>query len=691
MEKAYFPATVYRPTSPRTGLSGNALLRLQNLILAGGEQTGTETYLECYKGSLDMGETIPTLALTGTLSAAQDSLTITGVGTLFTTELRSGDWFWCVDDPFMVNVIVGDEELTVYRGPSTALSGDTGYRLPILYEMDRQRATQIQGNGHQFDKGTIIAVGWGTLRLNGTALSASIVLADGTPAVAIYDPTANTYTVYPLDFDTPTVAPTLAADAGGTKGMQAGNYSLRLVPASTVTRGYGNPGPRANVTIAVNERIEVDVSAVPMDTAAGQDAWDVYATQFSQTTNVNEGPWWFVRTVPASEITANLFYIEYLDAEISRQGLLDYNNDPPPDATWMAVIEGNPIWGGCFGKFGGPPGPALVPAVPRNLEAAPADWVVTASPPQTLLGVVESQARLYIPTPSTLQQGVWAPTGDPLIPPLSLRPYWHMGFSNPYQLVFALGWLIGYPQGWPTRSIADAEDAKTQFFGGVVAELTRNWIGAHVMVAWDQQPMVNAICFFQSAYNQNEQGYWTTRVLVWGLNQADWIGDVLLSDSTRDMVVCGVASVDNQLYFLAGGRVDGSPDIAIDTFKWNTPAGDPVDWYAVWQLTAEGITDQNKSVRSMRANGRFTTAVQQLYGFDSDTPESLDDLESGANPLLENTLGTTTQIETSARLRQNRPSLFMFTTRIAGTYDGSGDPDQINGAVLEYIPSGNRR
>lgn len=691
MESLYFPATVYRPTSPRTGLSGNGLLRMRNLILAGGEATGTETYLECYKGSLDLNETIPTLALTGTLTAAIDALTIVGTGTAFTTELRSGQQFWAQDDMFMVNAVIDDTHITVYRGPSVALSADTGHRMPVMYEMDRQRATQIQGNGHQFDKGNIIAIGEGTFRLNGATISASMVLADGTPALALYDQPSGLYTIVPLDFATPTVAPTLAADASGTVGMQAGNYSLRLVPSSTLTRGYGNPGPRANVSIAVDERIEVDVSAVPMDTAAGQDAWDVYATQFSQTTNVNEGPWWYVRTVPASEIVADIFYIEYLDAEINRQGLLDYDNDPPPKAGFIAVIEGNPIWISCFGKLSDTPGPALVPAKPQNLEAAPANWVVTSSPPQTLLGVVESQARLYVPTPASLQQGVWAPTGDPLIPPLSLRPYWHMGFANPYQLVFALGWLIGYPQGGPTKSIADAEDAKAQFFGGQVAEITRNWIGPHVLVQWDQQPMVNAICFFHVADSQNNDGYWTTRVLIWGLNQGDWIGDVVLSDPDRDMVVCGVASVDNQLYFLAGGRVDGSPTITIDTFAWNTPAGSEVDYYAAWQLNAGGITDQNKSVRTMRANGRFTEAKQQLYGFDSDTPESLADIEAGTNPLIEIDLGTTTSIETTPRVRFNIPSLFTFTNRIAGTYDGSGDADQINGAELEYITSGNRR
>ncbi len=686
MEKILFPASVFRPTSPRTGLSGLTILRMENLILAGADK---DIYLECYKGSLDLEETIPTLDLTGTLDASVGDLEIVGTGTLFTTELRSGQQFFSVDDMFMVNEVIDDTHITVYRGPQTALVAATGERMPVMFEINRKRGTLTQGNAHEFDKGTIIGTGTGTLLINGQPLNVTMVLADSIPQIAIWDDGTGLYTVYDLNFATPTVAPTLTGVAGGTHGMQPGDYSLRLVPSSTITAGYGNPGPRANVSlVSADDRIQVDVSAVPMDTASGQDGWDVYASQLG--VGALQGPWWFVRTVPASEIAANLFYIDYLDAEINRQGLLDYDNDPVPAAGFIAVIEGNPMWVSCFGKLSSSPGPSLVPAKPQNIEAAPANWNVTSSPPQYLLGVIESLARLYTLTPATLQQGVWNPTGDPLIPPLSLRPYWHMGFANPYQLIFALGWLIGWPHGGPTKSIADAEEANMQFFGGEVAELTKDTIGAHVFVGWDQSPMVNAICFFESAYSLNDAGYWTTRVLIWGLNQADWIGQVLLTDDERDLAVCGLASIDNHLYFLAGGRTEGGP-IQVDTFAWNESAGVPIDYYAVPQLNAGGIVDRNKSVRTMRANGRWTEGELKLYGFDSDTVEDLTDIEDGTNALVTVDLGTVTNVETSERVRMNLPSLFMFAPRISGRYSGTGEPDRINGMVVEYLPSGNRR
>lgn len=868
METLVLGAAPFHPTSPRTGLSGKTILRMSNLILAGAEQ---DIYLECYRGSFDLNETIPTLNLTGTITAAIDDLTLVGTGTLFTTELRSGQMFFCVDDMFMVNRVVDDTHITVYRGPAATLTAATGERMPVLFEIDRRRGTLIQGNALELDKGSILATGFGTLRIDGdeldavapvnepkgvgtgaddasvgtqawttpanitgsgggvahcapvgaaitthylkgtncgfaaipggatitgiavairkrvtgaitetvsdskvrivkpsgaigtterastvpwpnttfaytvyggqndlwgetwapadfadadvgcvisavtndpggesatlevdymfiivyytTAAGSSMVLS-GSPKIAIYDDVTQTYAIYPLNFPTPTVAPTLTDEAGGTHGMVAGDYSIRLEFSSTITKGYGNPGPRANVSLVSDgDQIGVDVTAMAADIAAaiaaGADGLDVYATE--TTSNPNQGPWSYVRTVPFSEIdpATHIFLIDYLDAEISRLGLLDFDNNSPPSAGFVATLEGNPQWVSCYGKNNLSPGPSLVPAKAQNIEAAPAGWNVTSSPPEYLLGVIASLARLYCPTPKTLQQGVWNPTGDPLIPPTSLRPYWHMGFSNPYQVIFALGLLVGYPHGGPTKSIADAEEANAQFFGGYVAEIIQNWIGPHVLVEWDPDPMVNAICFFHPADSQNEDGFWQTRVIVWSLNIQDYIGEVMITDSTRDMVVSGVARIDNQLTFVAGGRMGA--DIVFDTFEWNVVSGESIPWYAAWQLQAGGVLDRNKSVKASRANGKFTNGEIQIYGFDSEVVEDLTDIENGTNSLSGSIPIDSTGVITTARGRMNFPNCFVFTQRVAGVWDGNGDPDRLNGSTMEFLITGNRR
>lgn len=688
MDSSYFPASVYRPTSTRTGVSGKTILRMKNMLLAGAEEN---IYLQVYKGSLDLGETIPTLALTGTLTAGIGDTTINGTTTAFTTELQTGQSFWSGDSPLMVKTIVSDTELTVYEGPLTALIGATGVRLPVLFDIATHRGTlSARGNGLETDSGTIFATGVGTLLIDGQPLQGTSMVLTGSPQVAIFDPTTGDYTPYPIGFAAPAPAPVLNDVGGGTQGMVAGDYSVRLTAASSITEGQSNPGVRANVSLASDgDMIEVDISGVTFDTAAGVDQVNAYATQLN-VVNVNQGPWDFVRSWLLADGTT--FDLDYLNAEIARKGELEFDNDPPPDAGFVATLQSYLQWISCFGKWGGPPGPVLVPAKPNNIEAAPANWVVTSSPPEVILDVITSQARLYLPCPNSLQQGVYAPTGDPLVPPTQIRAFWSLGFASFQQVVFAQDLLVGYPRGGPTRSSADVEIVQTQFLGAHVAEIIQTWQSAYVKCGWDADPMVNAICFFQPAIRQNDDGWWETDVLVWGINQVDWIGAVTLTDGTRDMVVCSVANVNNQLTFLAGGRVDLSGTIQIDTFEWNQLAGQPISYYVAWQLDAGGILDRNKSVRTMRMNGKVTEGVLQLHGYDSDTPEDLTDIENGTNAQGEIPIGTLTNVETTTRDRLNFPSNFVFTPRVSGTYNGSDElVDRINAVAIEYLPSGNRR
>lgn len=686
MEKILFGPSTYIPTSSRSGISGQSLLRLKNLILAG---VDADAYLVCYKGSLDLNETIPGSDLSGTLTANADDLEIVGSGTSFTTELVIGQFFWAGDSILQVNTIIDDEHITVIEGPLTSLAGDTGTRCPVLFDLNAQRGTlSARGNAVEMDSGSIFGTGIGTLLINGQALQSGSMVLTGSPQVALFDPTTGNYTCFPLGFDAPTPAPALSDTAGGTQGMVAGDYSVRLTAANSITDAESNPGVRANVSLAsAGDQIGVDISGVTFDTASGVDACNAYATQIG-VVNVNQGPWNFALQHLLSD--GNTFNLDYLNAQIARQQELEFNNDPPPNAGFVATLQGYLQWVSCYNKFGEPLGPVLVPSKPNNIEAAPADWVVTSSPPETLLDTVSSQARLYFPCPNSLQQGVYAPTGDPLVPPTQIRPFWSLGFSSFQQLVFAQDMLVGYPHGGPTRSTADVETVQTQFLGAHVAEIIQNWKSSYVKVGWDSDPMVNAICFFQPGIRQNDDGWWETDVLLWGINQQNWIGAVTLTDATRDMVVCSVATIKNQLTFLAGGRTSGS--LQFDTFEFNKMAGESINYYAVWELQACDVLDRNKSVRFARASGKFTSGKLKIYGFDSATPEDLTDLETGNNPQITINQGTTSNTEISPLAPFNAPNNFVFTARIEGTYNGTDEQvDQINGCILWWFPSGNRR
>lgn len=853
-------AATYCPTAPRGGDNDSTWLRLRNLILTG---FGSLLYFLCYKGSLDLNETIPLESLTGTLTAALGVKSIVGSGTLFTSELQSGQRFFSVADHFMVDTITDDTHMTVYRGPTvTALTASAAKFLPVIFDVNRKRGTLRKGNAVELQKGSIVGTGFGTLRLNGselptvvpvseakgvgtgaddavvgtmawtnpgnitaaggggatsapvgaaitthylkgtncgfsaipggatitgiavtiskrvigatletvtdsairivkpdgsigttdrssgvawpntnyaystyggpsdlwgeswvpadfadadvgavisavtddpggesatldvdymfltvyyvTASGTSMVLT-GSPKIALYNRAINKYAIDTLGLPAPTTSPTITSVAGGTHGMIAGDYSLRMVRSRSATDGYGNPGPRTNFSIMNDgDFAQVDSSTVPM--IPMQDGWDNYATQSAA--NRNQGPWDFVRTVLDTE--GAVYPIDYLDGEIGRQGTLDYDNDPPPASGFIASISGALVGVSCDGKYGASPGPAIAPFKPQNIEAAPAGWHVKSSPSQDLLGVVNSQARLYFPTNASLQTGVFADTGDPLIPPVTVRSYWNIGFSNHQQVIFAANQLIGYPHSGPTRSVADQESVEEQYFGDYVAEIIKDWIGSHVMVEHDPDPNVDAVCFFHPAHSLNSNGFWTTRVLLWGLRQSAWIGDVLISSSTRDMIVCSVAKVGEHLEFLAGGRL--SATVQIDTFRWNQTAGVAVDWFAAPQLTDGGSENQNKSVKSMRATGKFTAGNMRLYGWDSAVNISLADIESGSNSVSGNiALAASSDVQQSVREPMNFPNLAVFSPRVSGTYSGTGDVDRLDELVVEFQEVGNRR
>jgi hypothetical protein len=270
-----------------------------------------------------------------------------------------------------------------------------------------------------------------------------------------------------------------------------------------------------------------------------------------------------------------------------------------------------------------------------------------------------------------------------------MRAYWQVGFTNPYQVVFVNGMLIGQTTMGPTRSTEGIQDVIEQFdLGGYVSDIMATWTHAHTLVEHDPDPAVNAVCFFHSADSKNNAGYWRTRVLLWGVRQQQWIGDVYLESDTRDMVVCGVAQVDGHLEFLAGGRVSGG-SLTIDTFRWNTVASGNIDYYAAWQLTNGGQNTQDNATQAIQVTGKFTNGKAQIHGYSQTEVISLTDIENGTNSVSGDiTLGTQTSPETLERQEVKCTNLGLFTGRISGTWDSTGVPDRVDKVVIEFQSEG---
>lgn len=339
------PTRGYRPSTPYDGNAADYVFRGINFKLLG---DGQAAYLENWKGNLAYTDSTPPapVALTGTVSTAALGVTMTGVGTLFTQELIIGQMILVGDDIFTVYLIASDTSLTVTEAFPSTLAGATAYRTQTITEVDNLRGNLIRGNVLKTANGNLLAVGDGVVTLNGSPLSASLA-ASKRLTLAIYDPDTMTYTIFPLGMAIPTLT-TVTGQAGGTKNMQAGTYSIRITAARISTGGYNNPSDKVEVTITVGQVIRITFPA--MDTASGQDAWDVYVTLFATGQGI-QGPWYYYGQITTAMVSSagGTVDIEYNDAEVSGARLLTFNNDPPPDAAFVATLQGLPILLSCNG------------------------------------------------------------------------------------------------------------------------------------------------------------------------------------------------------------------------------------------------------------------------------------------------------------------------------------------------------
>lgn len=775
--KSLVPAA-YIPTAPRTGSEGGYLYRVKNMILRGA--TGHD-YVEVYGGNKNLSEDIPELAASGVGDYVIGALTIPGLsGPAYRAELRPGQFIYtqsvprCLEaiEEVLANALIAVSRPIPVTGASRIL-----LRPPIIFEVNKKRGTLITGSAVQFDKGTIICAGSGTLRLNGSVLAGTSLAATKRPKIALFDPTTSTYTVFTLGMTTPATL-TAAAIAGGVKNMQAGVYSLFVCPARKATLGYNNPSPKAEVTLATGDQVRLTIPAT--DTTNGQDAWRIYASTFTEQGGVN-GPWYFVKQInsPGDVAAAGGTYdLEWNDAEISGNERLTQDNDPPPECEFVATVSGYPVYVSCQGPgytvsisaatnanpvvlttssaiphyfttgqqvtisggtgawaaingtwtvmvisattFSIPvnstalgalagtivatslatsPGPFIVPAKPNNIEAAPLKFAVSPSPPETIIGCISAQGRLYLMTANTLQVAEFInfPINDPNIPPLTIRPLWRAGFKTPYQLCFVDGTLYGYTTQGPTRSVSYGDEGGEEHtFAAAVREITNNWIRAHVLVAHD--PVNNAVCFFHSDDSTTEAGFHTTRVLMYGLDRQAWIGDIVLESATRDMVVTGVATVSGRLEFIAGG-VEGATDVW-STFHFDSRieldggAGTSVFGYISWQFTDDGSEDRDKAVKSIRVTAKLSEAATAgIHGAGAGEIIPVTTLEagnsgskSGSIPLI-----FTTAVGQGARIPLNVPNLGVWTARIDDTWSGSGIKFRVDEVVVERSVGGVRR
>ncbi len=701
IEPQSYVGAPFIPTSPRTGSEVRALFRGENMILRG---KADRIYAECYGGNYNLSETVSTGTLTGTISFSPSSTTVTGVGTSFGAELHLGQLILADAELLAVDSITSDTAFVTTRLPTTTSAGATGYRLPRMFSMNKQRGTLLSGNALIFDQGTILFIGSGTLLVNGAqlAVASGNWTADAQAKIAIYDPVTGQYNIFDLGMS-PSGSWSATNVAGGTKNMPAGAYSVQIVPAKSQA-GWNNPlEPRASVTITAGQKIRVTFPA--MDTANGQNAWRVYGSQVQvaggTTTYQTEGPWYYYQTVTSTDLggtgAGTTYDFEWLTAEIDRGEQLQFDNDVPLDAEFItAAPAGYPVYVSCQGKGtatktgGTSPGPSLLPARPGNIEASPLTGIIPLSPPETIIGFAEAAGRLYLMTPNSLPIAVF--TANPNFP-ITVRPFWKSGFKNPNSLAFVTDTLYGFTTKGMTRSIATGDEgSESNEFASDVKELTQDWNPGMVSVGFDQQNQ--SVCFFHSADELNDDGWWTTAVLSYSLQLECWNPLIRITSSTGDMIVSGVATVDGSLQFVAGGRQDIG-GVTMRTYTWDTtdPNNPPtVPWYLAWALNNGGNDSRDKVVRALTATGKFTDGQMDLYGYGANEDVDIAALEANTGSVSGAiSLGTTTGTRIVQRTQLSCPNLNMYTVRVSGAWDGIGTKDRLDEILLEAAIEGVRR
>jgi hypothetical protein len=558
----------FQPSAANTGNEQATILRGRNMMLRGSEGS---FYFEVFSGLTNLNEDIPVIQLTGTISCVAGNAIVTGAGTLFKSELRFGQKILVGDQVFVVENITSDTIFESQRPADATRNTEEGYKLPLFFEIDNQRGTLIWGNAIKTDKGNIVAVGEGQLRINGAVLPGQSLIAERQIKLALFDPVSQNYSVTRHGFEPfPTGVTTIDVTSGGSRNMSVGFYSFKFAWANSRTGfGFSNPsevvkfdtgGNKLEIR-ATNQQFVVDFTAALALAPTNADAIIIYRSLYADAaqneTQAGEGSWFVAKTVRIADLSVdNTTTVDVLDGELGTE--VTFDNDLPPDADWVSFLSGDPVLIGCYGEAttvspeGSSPGPFLVPSKRGNRDAFPAATAVPLSPPDTIIGFASGVGRLFLLTKVGLPFATATGQADF---PITTRAFWQTGFKSPFGLVFVNDVLYAFTVKGVTRSISTGDVGSEQFrFAASIQDITRDWNAGYVHTVHDRTNEI--IHFIYSAAERNEDGFWVSLCLPFYLNLNAFGPIITIEKPGRDMIVCGAANVGGKLQFLAGGRVD---------------------------------------------------------------------------------------------------------------------------------------
>jgi hypothetical protein len=684
--------------------------------------------------------------LTGAgLSYVTGSNVVSGSGTAFKSELGLGELVSVSDQVFSVKEVVSDTSFLADRPADATAGPSAGYRLPQMSESDKKRVVMLTGNLVDLNAGHKIAVGRGEVFINGSALAGQSLTASNKARAAIFRPSTNDFIIRPLGFATTPPKPTVAmTGSGGTKAMPIGNKISFMFSYWTGTPegtdGYSNPCEVLKLDVAsnpikvgvANDRFEVDFTTSLVGMPSNAKGFIIWASKHGAkavstqgatvtTTSPNEtyyenGPWYKVAKVLTTSLTAGDKYtFDFLDEDLYER--VSGDNFAPFEAEFITLVEGKPMYISCLGKAttgvtkGTNPGKYCSVAKFGNPDGTPAEWIASCSGP--IIGFFEGVGRWFMMTPGSLdfivstglfgqsQQG-----GEDLELPIISRPYWKTGAANRYSIILVDDTLVGFSGGKFFKSVGNGDENVQKYdFGAFVEDLintsetvpnwssalaAKKWYPGHVYAAND--PKNTQVCFINSASHRNASGYWCSVIMPFSISRNAWLPWIVLSETDRDMIVSGVATVDEKFEFLAGGRVSGGT-FQTRTYRFGEGTGGAaIPWYLVWQPTDDGLENASKQIHSFRATGKFTSANIQVHGARPGGAISLSNMETGTGSIsgnisVPNTTVNTRYLEIPCRIK----NLGIYAIRLSGTWSGSGVKERLDELIIELSSHGRAR
>lgn len=671
--------------------------------------------------------------LTGTISVTAGSTQVDGAGTSFLNELHIGQIIQTNGgQPICIKEIASDTLAYAERKLDSAEAAVVARRLPQLSEVNRQRAVSLTGNVIQFENGHYIGAGSGELFINGSPLAGRSMMLKSRPRTATYRPTTDDYDVNGLGFDDAPTVPTIDVIAGGTGKLVSGNKHSFMFAwwcgSPEGTNGYSNPsdqvkfkadGVTALQLSAANQKFEVDFTSplagrVPNNargfiifgSLAGKKQTSTQGATVTTTDpnigNYENGPWYEVEKVLFTDLDgSNKYSFEYGDGDVT--GIVTGDNFRPPHCEFVAKIEGKPMYISANGKSrvgredGANPGPSVVCSKFANPDGAPPDW--KADLLHTIIGWFEGVGRWFLITPSSLDfvasTGLLGQSFQGTLNlelPILARPYWQTGAANRYSITMIDDTIVGFSGRKPVKSIGQGDENVTKYeFGGVIEDLTRFWYSGHVYTVRD--PKNTQAVFVHTAQFKNAAGYWCSVLQPYSLFRNAWLPAIVLSSDTQDMIVSGVAVVDERFEFLAGGRKSGG------SWQTRTYRFDEADatltsmpWYVAWQLSDDGLQDVAKMIHSLQLTGRVTNCKIQVHGMRPGGTFNISDLEDGVNSLSGDIVfADSDEITSYLKKKFKVKNLANYCLRISGDWDGVGDKDRIDELAVEISTHGKQR